>query len=313
MGVSIISFPSIWKRSLQSSYWKFLSSRIRIALEPGVNISDCHLRKTCWQQYYLQAATATFYLNMAFSSTIWLDIVLCATLVSAQDSQETPAQLAAAAFDNSIFSKYILILLAGLVVALGIYRIVLHSVRYIRTLTCLNNDTQHYFKDPNEIYAIFKQNLLYAPLFRKRHGREIRIGPMNFGILPTRFQSLVLAGIITMNIVFCTYGIEWQGKRSAVLEHLRNRTGTLSIVNMIPLVVLAGRNNPLIWLLGIPFDVFNLVHRWFGRIVMAQAVIHSLAYSINMVDQCKPSIAPTCKVQPLTCLSRMESFHFLSC
>lgn len=273
---------------------------------------DSHTQNSYRQHSYLRAATASNHLNMAVPSTVWLDIVLCAALVSAHESHETPAQLAAAAFDNSLFSKYILILLAGLVVALAIYRIFVHSVRYIRTLTCLNNDTQQYFKDPNEIYAIFKQNLLYAPLFRKRHGREIRIGPINLGILPTRFQSLALAGIITMNVVFCTYGIEWQGKRSAVLEHLRNRTGTLSVVNMIPLVVLAGRNNPLIWLLGIPFDVFNLVHRWFGRIVMAQAVIHSLAFSIKVVDQCKPLIAPACKIQLLTFPSRMESLQFLS-
>ena len=219
-----------------------------------------------------------------------LAIAASTILVSAEKPHETPAQLAAAAFDNDLFTNYTLILLGGLIFAFGVYRVVLHSVRYIRTLTCLNNDTQQYFKDPNEIYATFKQHLLYAPLFGKRHGRELRVGPMSFGIFPTRFQSLALAGIITMNVVFCTYGIEWNGPTSAMLEHLRNRTGELSVVNMIPLVILAGRNNPLIWLLDIPFDVYNLVHRWFGRIVMVQAVLHSLAFSINLINKGKPLI-----------------------
>ena len=223
---------------------------------------------------------------------VWLPIAIHIVLVAAEKPHETPAQLAAAAVDNDLFSKYTLILLAALVVCLGIYRVVLHSVRYIRTLTCLNNDTQRYFKDPNELYANFKQYLLYAPLFRKRHGREMRIGPMSFGILPTRFQSLALAGIVTMNVVFCTYSIEWHGEKSAMLVHLRNRTGTLAMINMIPLVILAGRNNPLIWLLGIPFDVFNLVHRWFGRIVMVQAVLHSLAFTINVINKGKQNKAP---------------------
>ena len=223
---------------------------------------------------------------------LWLPIALCTALVSAEKPHETPAQLAAAALDNDRFSKYTLILLAAIVACLGIYRTVLHSVRYIRALTCLNNDTQRYFMDPNELYANFKQHLLYAPLFRKRHGREMRVGPMSFGILPTRFQSLSLAGIVTMNVVFCTYGIEWHGEQSAMLVHLRNRTGTLAMINMIPLVILAGRNNPLIWLLGIPFDVFNLVHRWFGRIVMVQAVLHSLAHMINSINKGKQPKVP---------------------
>jgi hypothetical protein len=48
----------------------------------------------------------------------------------------------------------------------------------------------------------------------------------------------------------------------------------------IPLFLMAGRNNPLIGLLGISFDTFNLLHRWFGRIVAAEAVTHVLAFLV---------------------------------
>lgn len=241
----------------------------------------------------------------------WLAFTACATQVSAQKSQVTPAQHAT--IDNRPFAKYSLILLAGVVVVLGICRVVLLFVRYIRTLTCLNNDTQQYFMDPNEIYATFKQHLLYAPLFGKRHGREIWVGPMGFGILPTRTQSLFLAGIITMNVVFCTYGIEWHGDRSAMLDHLRNRTGTLSVVNMIPLVIMGGRNNPLIALLNIPYDVFNLVHRWFGRIVMVEAVVHSLAHAIKLVKNSKSPVVPAALFKLLTYNSGLEKVHWSAC
>lgn len=90
-----------------------------------------------------------------------------------------------------------------------------------------------------------------------------------------------------MNVTLSVAGIEWNGTRAAALSHLRNRTGTLSVINMIPLVVLAGRNNPLISLLSISFDNFNLVHRWFGRIVVLQALAHSVAEVINVVEQGK--------------------------
>lgn len=183
--------------------------------------------------------------------------------------------------DNVFFSQTLLIILAAIAVSTAIYNIVHHSVRYIRTLTCLNNDTQRYFKMAHPVVGCMKQYLLYAPLFRRRHSKQMRIGPLDAGILPTRFQSLLLLGIIVMNITFAAYGLEWRGvpednpmPLQTLLMHLTNRTGVLAVTNMIPLVILAGRNNPLIGVLGLSFDTSNLLHRWFGRIVVALAVTH---------------------------------------
>ena len=68
-----------------------------------------------------------------------------------------------------------------------------------------------------------------------------------------------------------------------MLTHLRNRTGTMAVVNMIPLVVMAGRNNPLIPSLNLSYDTFNLIHRWFGRIVAAEAVCHAISFFVKDV------------------------------
>ncbi|KAL8808605.1 MAG: hypothetical protein Q9200_004208 [Gallowayella weberi] len=208
-----------------------------------------------------------------------------AHLATAEGHQETPAQKAAASVDNTRFARYTLTVLAGIVVLLAAFRLVILSVRYIRTLTCLNNDTQRYFKMPNLAYGAVKQHLLYAPLFRRRHLRELHFGWFHLGYIPTRFQSLFLTAVIVMNVSLSVSGIEWNGTRAAALSHLRNRTGTLAVINMIPLVILAGRNNPLISLLSISFDNFNLVHRWFGRIVILQALAHSIAEMMNVIDQ----------------------------
>jgi hypothetical protein len=51
--------------------------------------------------------------------------------------------------------------------------------------------------------------------------------------------------------------------------------GTIAVVNLIPLIVLSGRYNPLSRLLSINFDNFNVIHRWLGRIVMLEAVAHA--------------------------------------
>ncbi len=40
---------------------------------------------------------------------------------------------------------------------------------------------------------------------------------------------------------------------------------------------MAARNNPLINWLNLSFDTFNLLHRWFGWIVVLEALVHSIA------------------------------------
>ncbi len=188
--------------------------------------------------------------------------------------QNSPAVQAAIASNNVLFAHYILIILGAIVVSMVIYRVIIYSVRLLRTLTCLNNDRQQYFKLPNRLYGWFKQHILYAPLFTLRHSKQMRIGPFDMGIIPSRFQSLLLTGILVIEAVLCAYGIEWHGPIMNLLQHLGNRAGTLAVVNLIPLVLLAGRNNPLISLLNISYDSSNLMHRWFGRIVVALAITH---------------------------------------
>ena len=53
---------------------------------------------------------------------------------------------------------------------------------------------------------------------------------------------------------------------------------------MIPLFILAGRNNPLIPLLRVSFDTYNLLHRWLGRIVVVESIVHISAWATNQVS-----------------------------
>ena len=198
---------------------------------------------------------------------------------------DTPAVAAAILVNNMLFSYYVLIALGAIVMSILIFRIAIQSVQHIRNLTCLNNDNQLYFKMPNPNFGWIKQHLLYAPFCSHRHQKQMRIGPVETGILPTRFQSLLLAGIIAMNVILSVRSIEWNGPVVTKLEHFRNRTGTLAVVDMIPLVIMAGRNNPLMFWLNISYDTFNLMHRWFGRIVVSLAVSHSVVAILAMVTR----------------------------
>ena len=195
---------------------------------------------------------------------------------------------------NIHYGNTLLVVLACLVGLTLFYNIAMNIRRYIRTLASLNNDTQRYFRNGTPWFAFLKKHLLYAPLFRRQHSREMRLFGVDVGILPNRLQYLVLMGILAMNLAFLCVGIEWRGAprdnplpHQTLLQHLRNRAGTMAVFNMIPLVIMAGRNNPLITWLGISFDQFNLLHRWFGRTVVALAVTHGIVEVLNMNGSAK--------------------------
>jgi hypothetical protein len=47
---------------------------------------------------------------------------------------------------------------------------------------------------------------------------------------------------------------------------------------------MAARNNPLINWLNLSFDTFNLLHRWTGRIVVLEALTHTIAWAASTVS-----------------------------
>lgn len=188
--------------------------------------------------------------------------------------------------ENMSYSKWALVSLAGVVAVTFAWKAAYHLQAKLRLLLCLGNEKQQYWATPkSDIFPTIKRDVLWAPMFSKRHNREFKISrAINVGTLPTRFQGLFLLAFVGVNIAFCTLSIDWSGTRSAVLKEVRNRTGIMSTINMVPLFLLAGRNNPLIGLLHISFDTYNLIHRWLGRIVVLEALAHGIAYSINKVE-----------------------------
>lgn len=65
-----------------------------------------------------------------------------------------------------------------------------------------------------------------------------------------------------------------------ILRHVSDRTGIISFANF-PLIWLFGmRNNLVIWLTGWNFGTYNNFHRWLARIATAQAIVHSIGYTI---------------------------------
>ncbi|KIW01171.1 uncharacterized protein PV09_07455 [Verruconis gallopava] len=173
----------------------------------------------------------------------------------------------------------------GLVGGTMIYCFFLHCLALARTLACLNNEKQKYFSWPLPTHSAFRKYLVDAPLFRKRHHREFRLSSaINVGTLPSRAQTLFLVLYVATSIFLTLFDIDFGAPSSQIYSMLVNRTGMMAIMNMVPLFLLAGRNNPLITLTGITFDTYNLIHRWLGRIVVTEAVLHGTFWIVNKVQ-----------------------------
>lgn len=186
---------------------------------------------------------------------------------------------------NIEFGKWMLVALGTFAGIPLIYRLVSVVYAQIRLMACLGLENQTYFSShKHEWVSWLKINVIYSPFWKNRHNRELQISrALDIGTLPTRFESFFLIGYVVGNIVFSLHKIEWNDQTSAILGEIRNRTGVLATVNLVPLFLLAGRNNPLIQLMGISFDTYNLVHRWLGRIVVTEAFAHSACWAAAKV------------------------------
>lgn len=160
-----------------------------------------------------------------------------AMVVAARDGHDDPAQAAAkaaASHENEMLSDYLYIICGAIAVAVIAWKIIDIATKWTRTVVCLNNDRQRYFALPSPNLARLKRHILYAPVLGKRHNREIQISTaINVGTLPTRFQLLFLVAYFATNVAFCVIEIPFTDSYENVARLVRNRTGVLSVINMV--------------------------------------------------------------------------------
>lgn len=182
---------------------------------------------------------------------------------------------------NDDLAHYTILALGCAAAAFLAWQIWFRFSAHLRRISTFGDDKQRYFVPAHETFSWVKEHLIYAPLFRTRHNREFQLSSaINMGNLPSRFHGLLVVGVVAMNVILCVNTIPYRSEEDTVAGIVRNRTGTMATVNLIPLVLMAGRNNPLIAMLHVPFDTWNLLHRWLGRIVVLEALAHTFAWMI---------------------------------
>ncbi|EYE99075.1 ferric reductase family protein [Aspergillus ruber CBS 135680] len=184
-----------------------------------------------------------------------------------------------------IFTRIIVvsILAVAFIVFCGRIAQISHStLRHVTSLGSSRKQQTYWSVEESSLWTNIKKHVLYAPLGRKRHNREIQLSSaVNIGTLPSRFQMIMIILYIACQFAYCLLLDYKANVKEALVAELRGRSGTLAVLNMVPLFLLAGRNNPLIPLLRLSFDTYNLLHRWLGRLVVLESLVHVAAWAVN--------------------------------
>ncbi|KAI1472559.1 ferric reductase like transmembrane component-domain-containing protein [Daldinia caldariorum] len=172
-------------------------------------------------------------------------------------------------------------IIALIVLAIRLIEIGWTKLRHVSAMATPGEKQTYWKRSQWSWMPWMKRNLIYAPLWKKRHNREIKISSaISIGTLPSRLHSVILGVYLISNLVYLCHVDWYQENRYALAAEIRGRSGMLSLVNMVPLIIMAGRNNPLIAMLRVSFDTYNLLHRWMGRMVVIEAVIHTIAWAV---------------------------------
>lgn len=185
---------------------------------------------------------------------------------------------------NYLWVNVLLITFGALCLFTLILRIVTMIIAQLRHMNAMGDrDRQSYWANNQTAWwPALKKHLFLAPLWKNRHNRPFQLSSaVTNGTLPGRFHTLLLFVYIMSNIAYMLV-LPWNSPvEESVVAALRGRSGSLAALNLIPTILFALRNNPLIPLLKVSYDNFNLLHRWAARLVIVEAIVHTIAWLVN--------------------------------
>ncbi|KAK3393031.1 ferric reductase like transmembrane component-domain-containing protein [Podospora didyma] len=189
--------------------------------------------------------------------------------------------------NNMLFSDILWWSMGAIGLMLLVFRLLQlawEKLRHVSTMNFSGSEQAYWKKAQWSWMPALKKHLIYAPLWKKRHTREFRLSSaVNVGTVPLRFQAIVLFSYLASNLAYM-FVLNWGNLNKYELSaEIRGRSGSLALVNMVPLLIYATRNNPLIPILNVSFDTYNLFHRWMGRVVVLEVVIHFIAWAFVQV------------------------------
>lgn len=175
------------------------------------------------------------------------------------------------------------------------------------------------------------QSRLNAFLDQPLWGRKHRAPVMgNFGLMPTRGQSIFIAYIIIINVVLLCLplrtlqpNVRMESHHMQQVQMIGDRAGVLAFALYVALFLFSSRNNVLLWVTNWSHSTFLILHRWIAYACIFQTVMHSillLHYFVKWQDHAAESQLPywywgiiatlaTCIMWPLAVLPIRQKMY----
>ncbi|KAJ5953203.1 hypothetical protein N7454_000099 [Penicillium verhagenii] len=147
-----------------------------------------------------------------------------------------------------------------------IWQLISRYNNHLRHLSTFGHNNQRYFATPAYGVLPGSKNTSYTHRYS------------------VRFHSLLIFGMVALNVCLCLVDVPFHDGDLAA-KAVRKSSGTVATANFIPLVLMAGRNNPLGRILHVPFDTWMLLHRWLGRIVVFESLVHVMTWGISYAEK----------------------------
>lgn len=137
----------------------------------------------------------------------------------------------------------------------------------------------------DKVTRFLRSKILVPAVFGTSHHSETRALPFYKVILPTRGEAVAMAVFIALNLVLAIFNYpliktKFDSKAIFLAKCVANRTGGLAF-GLIPVtILLAGRNNIVQRLTGLPYSSMIFFHKWCSRTMTMYALVHAGAWML---------------------------------
>ncbi|CCE61692.1 hypothetical protein TPHA_0B00200 [Tetrapisispora phaffii CBS 4417] len=132
----------------------------------------------------------------------------------------------------------------------------------------------------------FRGRFIIPTLFHK-HADYFTFNRYITGLLPTSCEAMMLCGYLILHLIvlfisyeFDPYNIIFKSRGIQVARYFADRTGILAFAHFPLIILFSVRNNLFMHLTGFTYSTFVTLHKWIGRMMILDAMLHGISYSV---------------------------------
>lgn len=128
---------------------------------------------------------------------------------------------------------------------------------------------------------------LTLPTLLTHHAEYSSYKNIIIGLFPTRLESIILFSYLLLHMLllcidyhYDPYNLLFKSKSLQLTRLLADRAGILAFAQFPLIILFSTRNNVFEFFTGFRYSTFIMFHKWIGRIMVLDSMLHGVCYSI---------------------------------